>query len=377
MVKIAGEADADIVIYGRFVSDGKTVTLEARVLHLSPASLSPPLTETGPMQDLLRAHARLTWQIVCAMNPEPGAGSTFALNASREAWSSRIGCPAPGANRDETTFSDPPPSLRIDALENLIHGLTRSDDEERIRSLREASRLEPAWDRPPFELGLIYFDRHDCESALPWFSRVPPNRPNGPEASFDTGVCHLLRNDAARADAAFSGLIERAKSADAKERLPEFPEARNNLGISLLRMGKWNEAAAEFERASALDPGEPDYLVNLGVAKLVGKQPAAAVSPLESATKLSSDDKDARALLIEVLEFLGRSSDAAAVRAETPENAGHAAPPKIQDAAALTRLARTSKKFDRSLLRPAGDLAADQPTRGGTRPKSEGKGEPR
>jgi tetratricopeptide (TPR) repeat protein len=354
MVKIAGEADADIVIYGRFVSDGKTMTLEARVLHLSPASLSAPLMQSSPMQDLLRAHAQLSWQIVCEMGPQ-------------------IGCPAQGASRDETSFSDPPPSLHMDAFENLVRGLTRSEDEERIRSLREASRLEPAWDRPPFELGLIYFDRHDCESALPWFSRVPPNRPNGAEASFDTGVCHLLRNDAARAEAAFSGLTERTKSTDRKERLPEFPEVRNNLGISRLRQGKWNEASAEFERASALDPGEPDYLVNLSIAKLVGKQPAAAVAPLEDARKLNSEDNDARALLIAVLESLGRSSDAAAIRAESPEGAGRAAPPKLQDAAALTHLARTSKKFDRSLLRPAGDLPVVQPARGEAPARRENK----
>ena len=67
LVKIAAEADADEVIYGRFVSDGKTVTLEARVLRISPPSLSPPLTQTGSMQDLLRAHARLSWQILCAL----------------------------------------------------------------------------------------------------------------------------------------------------------------------------------------------------------------------------------------------------------------------------------------------------------------------
>ncbi len=271
LVKIAGEADADVVIYGRYVSDGKTVTLEARVLRISPPSLSAPFTETSPMQDLLRAHARLTWQILCSMDTGSRAGSTFTSPSAK--------CPAEGANRDETSFSDPPASLRLDALENLIRGLTGSDDEARIRSLREASRLEPAWDRPPFELGLIYFDRHDCESALPWFSRVPPNRPSGPEASFDTGVCHLLRNDAARADAAFSGLIERSRSADPREKLPDFPEARNNLGIARLLEGKWTEAGAEFERAAALDPGEPDYLVNQAIAKLAEKQPAAAVAP--------------------------------------------------------------------------------------------------
>jgi len=60
IVKIATEADADAVVYGRFHSDGKTATLEARVLHLSPPSLSPTLTETSAMQDLLRAHARLS-----------------------------------------------------------------------------------------------------------------------------------------------------------------------------------------------------------------------------------------------------------------------------------------------------------------------------
>jgi Flp pilus assembly protein TadD/TolB-like protein len=357
LVKIAGEADADVVIYGRFVSDGKTVTLEARVLHISPPSLSPPLTETSPMAELLRAHARLTWQIICSMN--------------------QARCPAAVASRDETSFSDPPPSLRLDALENLSRGLTESDDDDRIRLLREASRLEPAWDRPPFELGLIYFERRDCESALPWFSRVPPDRPNGPEASFDAGVCHLLRNDAARADAAFSVLIERTRSTDPREKLPNFPEVHNNMGIALLLEGKWSEAATEFERAAALDPGEPDYLVNLGIAKLAGKQPAAAVAPLEDARKLNPDDKDARALLIPLLESLGRSSEAAALRAETPENVGRAKPLIPQNVAALVPLARPSKKFDRSLLRPAIDPPAAQHAPGNTPARIENKGETR
>src|SRR5580704_7983371 len=100
LIKIAGEADADIVVYGRFQSDGKTATLEARLLHLSPPSLSPPLRETSSMQDLLRAHARLTWQIMCSLDPKQ--------------------CPQQGSNRDESSFSDPPPSLRLDALENFV-----------------------------------------------------------------------------------------------------------------------------------------------------------------------------------------------------------------------------------------------------------------
>jgi Flp pilus assembly protein TadD/TolB-like protein len=372
LVKIAGEADADAVIFGSVVSDGKTVTMKARILHISPPSLSPSFTETSTMQELLRAQARLTWQILCSMDQ-----GTLASNASSEAGNTPSGCPAEGASRDETSFTDPPPSLQLESVENLIRGLNASDDEMRIRLLREASRLEPAWDHPPFELGLTYFDRHDCESALPWFSRVPPDRPNGAEASFDAGVCHLQRNDAARADAAFSSLIDRTQSADPKEKLPEFPDFHNNLGVARLLENNWADAGAEFERATALDPGEPDYLFNQAIAQLAAKLPAAAVAPLDSAVKLDPDDKGARALLIQVLNSLGRSSEAATLRTAPPDSAAHTPLPNLQNAAVLVRMARPSKIFDRALLRPAVDPPADPPAPGKTPAGNVNRGAPR
>ena len=340
LVKIATEADADALVYGRFQSDGKTATLEARVLHLTPPSLSPPFTATGPMQDLLRMHARLTWQVLCAID--------------------RTSCPPEGANRDETSFSEPPPSLRSDALENLVRGLTASGNEERLRLLREAARLEPTWDRPAFELGQIYFDRHDCDSTLVWLSRVPPNRPDGAVAGFDTGVCHLLRNDPPRAEAALSGLLARARGGGPGS-LPELPEMHNNLGIARLRLGKWNEASAEFERAAALDEEEADYWLNLGIAKLVGKQVAAAAVPLERASKIDPDDKDVRALLIATLESVGRKSDAAELRSVAGDTGKPAPPVKIQDISALTRMARISRNLERALLRPAAEGSGQAP----------------
>lgn len=334
IVKIATDADADAVVYGHFQSDGKTVSLEARVLRLSPPSLSPPLVETGNMQDLLRAHARLTWKILCALDQKI--------------------CPPQGASRDESSFSEPPPSLRLDALENFVRGIAGSQEEDRLRLLREAARLEPAWDRPAFELGRIYFKRRDCDSALVWYSRVPPNRPDGPEASFSTGVCHLARNDDARAEAAFSGLLERARKTGERGSLPELPEMHNDLGVARLRLGKWSEAGTEFERASALDPEEADYWINLAIAKLIGKQAAAAMTSLERARKILPDDKEARALLIATLESLGRNPEAAAIRAEAGENIEKSAQPNLQDGNGLARLARVSRNLDRTLLRPGG-----------------------
>lgn len=341
MVKIAAEADADVIVYGRFASDGTNAHLEARVLRLSPPSLSASLVETGDMQGLLRAHARLTWKILCGLSGKQ--------------------CPQTGANTDESSFSEPPPSLHLDALENFVRGITASQNDDRLRLLREAARIEPAWDRPAFELGQTYLERRDCEAALVWYSRVPPNRPDGPEASFNTGVCHLARNDAARAEAAFSGLIERTRNPGARDSLPDLPELHNNLGIARLKLAKSSEAGAEFERASTLDPEEADYWVNVAIAKLIAKQGAAAVAPLQQARKIDPDDKDAKLLLLATLESLGRNSDAAAIRAETAENADKQALPNIQDAAALTKLARVSKNVDRTLLRPNGIAYGGQP----------------
>jgi tetratricopeptide (TPR) repeat protein len=344
LVKIATEADADALVYGRFQSDGKTATIEARVLHLTPPSLSPPFTATGPIQDLVRLHARLAWQILCGID--------------------RTSCPPEGANRDESGFSEPPPSLRPDALENFVRGLAASENDERLRLLREAARLEPNWDRPAFELAQIYYDRRDCDSALVWLSRVPPNRPDGALASFDAGVCHLERNDLSRAEAAFSGLLERARGG-APHSLPELPEIHNNLGVARLRQGKWNAASTEFDRATALDEGEADFWFNLGIAKLVGKQAPAAAAALERANNIDPDDKDMRALLIATLESVGRKSDAAGLR-NVAGDAGKPAPAlNVKDIAAVTRLARLSRNLDRALLRPAAEAAGQAPQKPG------------
>jgi tetratricopeptide (TPR) repeat protein len=356
IIKIAGEADADAVVYGRFQSDGKTATLEARVLRLSPPSLSPALKETSSMEDLLRAHARLTWKILCAIDAKQ--------------------CPKQGASTDESSFTEPPASLRLEALENFVRGQAASQDEERLPLLREAARLEPAWDRPAFELGEVYFKRRDCDSALVWYSRVPPNRPEGPEASFATGVCHLARNDAARADATFSGLLERTRKTGEKNSLPELPEMHNDLGIARLRQGKWSEAETEFERASTIDPEEADYLFNLAITKIIGKQAAAAVAPLQQARKIKPEDKGAKALLFVTLQSLGRNPEAAAIRAESAEGLDKASLPNLQDGNALARLARMSRTVDRTLLRAGADPSEGQSTAGKGPRKINGGGEP-
>jgi Flp pilus assembly protein TadD len=150
---------------------------------------------------------------------------------------------------------------------------------------------------------------------------------------------------------------------------------RNNLGVARLRLGKWSEAAMEFDRAATLDAGEVNYLVNLGIAKLAAKQPAAAVAAFESARKIAPEDKDARALLISTLVSVGRGSDAAALRAEAPGSGSRAAEVVPQDSAGLARMARVSRKFDRSLLRFTDDVPDAQPPLGQASSESKSNGD--
>ena len=203
----------------------------------------------------------------------------------------------------------------------------------------------PPGTAPRMNLGRSILTGADCESALPWFSRVPPNRADGPETGFDTGVCHLLRNDPARAEASFSGLMDRTRSPDPKDHLPELAEVHNNLGVARLRLGKTTEAATEFERATALDQEESDYWLNLGIAKLAGKLPAAAVAPLERARTLAPDDKDARGLLISTLESVGRGPDAAAIRADAAQAGGTPTAAVPTDPAGLARIGADFQGF--------------------------------
>jgi tetratricopeptide (TPR) repeat protein len=278
MIKIAEEVDADYVVFGSFTSDGKKLTATARILQIDPPGLSAALVESGPLEELLVIHSRLAWRVLKSVD-----------SALPEGQRSRI----------ET--SDIP---RLDAFEQYVRGLTASDESQRLRFLRESSRLAPEWTAPAFALGQTYMERRDCASALGWFARVPLSGRNGPEAAFYTGVCHLQRNDPARAETAFTTLLQRVAVA----------EGFHNLGVALARQDRWREAAAQWQQAQKLDPDEPDYWFHLGLAAMKNNEPGAAVRPLREALRRRPQDDDAGALLITALERSGRTAEAAAER---------------------------------------------------------------
>jgi TolB-like protein len=167
MLRAAEDLDADFVIFGKFTASGTSLTIESRVLRGNPTRLLPPIRETGTLDGLMALHLRMLWRMLASAEPR------YSLTLAE--------------------FSKRQRPLRLDAFEHYIRGLLAGEDDARLRELREAARLEPEWPDPDFALGEVYFTRRDCNSALPWYARLPKTHDRYPEGVFVTGVCRTCQ----------------------------------------------------------------------------------------------------------------------------------------------------------------------------------------
>ena len=326
MLRIAQDMDADFVIFGRFGSDGRSLTVESQVLRVSPTRLLPAVRETGLLDSLMDLHARLLWRM---------------LSANDHAYT-----------KSQTEFSKAQRALRLDAFEHYVRGLMASEDEQRLRELREAARLEPDWPEPDFALAEVYYGRRDCESALIWYAKVPRTNDHFVEALFATGVCRLLMNEPERAEATFTSLQEALRNNMVSG--ADLPEILNNVALARARQGKTSEAIADLHRAAELDPDADDYAFNLGLLALSTNDFARAAEDFREAAGREPDNADNRAWMILALEKAGKKTEADQERETAAETFGPGAVPPVRlDAKkeALTKLERVRPELDTTTLR--------------------------
>ncbi len=326
MLHVAEDLDADFVIFGRFTAQGTSLTIESRVLQVSPARLLPALRGTGNLDSLMDLHARLVWRILSANDPH------YAVSLAE--------------------FTKRQRPLRLDAFEHYIRGLLASEDDVRLRELREAARLDPEWPEPDFALGEAYFTRRDCDSALPWYARVPKTHDRHVESVFATGVCRLLLGQPDHAEEVFASLQAGLRNTIAPA--ADLPEILNDLAIARVRQGKTAAAQTDLRRAADMDPTEDDYVFNLGLLALQTNDPAAAAGYFREAVERGPDNPEDRALLILSLEKAGKKSEADQERETANETFGPNGLPAIHlDAKneALERLNRIKTELDPTALR--------------------------
>jgi tetratricopeptide (TPR) repeat protein len=326
MLHVAEDLDADFVVFGRFATNGTSLTVESRVLRVNPARLLPALRETGTLNSLMDLNSRLTWRILSSSD------RNYTLSLA-----------------DFTKRQRP---LRLDAFEHYIRGLLANEDDARLRELREAARLEPEWPEPDFALGETYFARRDCDSAVPWYARVPKTHDRYAESVFATGVCRLLQDQPERAEEVFTSLQEALKNNVVFG--ADLPEILNDLAIARARQGKTVAAQSDLRRAADLDPDEDDYAFNLGLLALQTNDSAAAAEYFREAAQREPDNAEDRALLILSLEKAGKKTEADQERESANESFGPNGLPAIHvdgKSETLARLNRIKTELDVTALR--------------------------
>jgi len=336
MLRIAQNVDADFVIFGRFTSNGQSLMVESQILRVSPTRLLAAIRETGPLDSLMDLHVRLLWRLLSAND------HTYTKSLEE--------------------FSRAQRPLRLDAFEHYVRGLMASEDDPRLRELREAARLEPEWPDPDFAIGDAYYARRDCDSALIWFAKVPKTHDRYVEAVFATGVCRLLMNQPDKAEEVFVSLQEALRHNLVSG--ADLPEILNNLALARARQNKTPAAVADLRRAAELDPDGDDYPFNLGLLALGAGDFASAADYFREASAREPDKPENRALMILSLEKAGRKAEADQERDTVAETFGPDALPEVRlDAKkdTLTRLERMRTEMDTTALRleivSAGDSA--------------------
>jgi tetratricopeptide (TPR) repeat protein len=321
MLRIGAELDADFVVFGKYLSDGNSLTLQARILRVNPAGLDPVVQESGKLESLMDLHTKVAWKLLTGKN------RTYPLSFA--------------------DFSRLQRPLRLDAFEHYIRGLLANEDDARIRELREATRLEPEWAEAAFALGQVYYGRRDCESALPWLARVPRTSLRYAEAVFAMGVCRLWMDQPDKAETVFVSLQDALK--DNLVSGADLPEIVNNLGLARARQGKSADAIALLRRAAELDPEEDDYPVNLGLVYLSANDFAKAADEFRDATEREPETAEDRSLLIYALDKAGKKEEADEERDAAAEALGPGALPVIKPEN-LAKLERLKTELDTSAL---------------------------
>jgi tetratricopeptide (TPR) repeat protein len=321
MLRIGTDLDADYIVFGGFTSDGKTLTVQARILRTHPVALLPPVRESGPLDSLMEIHARLIWRLLTVNDPKYKQTLAQFLQFQRP--------------------------LRLDAFEHYVRGLLASDDDVRVKELNEAVRLDPDWPAPSFALGQAAFSNRDCASAITWFARVPSSDARYVEAEFTSGVCQLLLNEPKKAEMIFTSLQESLK--DNLVSGGDLPEILNDLALARARQGQIAPAIEELGRATDLDPDEDDYPFNLGLLYLRSRDPSSAAEYFRMACDRQPDNPEDHALLIYSLMKAGDKDEAEEERSSAEETLGPGTIPKVEPDS-LAKLERVTDELDLTSL---------------------------
>jgi tetratricopeptide (TPR) repeat protein len=286
-LKLAQTLDADSIIVGSFRTDGTRIETEAKIISATRLKMSDPVTAGGELHDLIAVLDTLAWKLTKQLDPEFSvAQETFV---------------AAGAN------------VHLEAFEQYIRGITEPDQDERLRHLQQAVKLNPDFSEAWMALAREDYSGQRYEQAAVAFDKVQGNDADALEAGFYRGLALMFSGEYAKAESAFAGVA----------RVLPLAPVLNNQGVAVSRQG--HDGTALFRQAEGADPAASDYHFNLAVSLNRHGDNAGAQVELAQYLKLRPNDSEAQQILtawkdvsststVEPLERIVRGFDAVAFR---------------------------------------------------------------
>jgi len=273
-IRMAEALGASRVVTGAYAVDGHGLTLSLRLLDVERGVLSAPLTAKGPIDTAADLVDALAWDIALAVAPPPA-------HTRDELFAQRNG-------------------VSFEAAKKHAEGLGARGPAARIRTVRRALTLAPAFHPARLSLGRLLLDQREFSAAYETLRRIPAEAPIWRSARFLQGIA-LLEVGRYREAASLYAELAAGQATSA---------VLNNQALAMLRDGDRGTRAADVLRqAVAMSPDSLDVAFNLGWALIVEGEPDAAGGVLRDLAARAPLDRHARLLLAWALGLAGRTAE--------------------------------------------------------------------
>ena len=269
VIRIGQLVGAARVVVGSLQMEESVLVVRARSIALETGRVQVDVTERGPLPDLFAIFERIARRIT--------PSSTSPADIERQ---------------------HPP----VAVFEDYIKGLLAETPATAVNYLNSALKRQPSFDRARLALWEVFAEQSDHEQALAAVALVPAASPWARRAHFLVGVSQLHLKKYDEAFTTFRTL------ADAQP----TPTVLNNLGVVQLRRGATQQSGLPtyyFTKAAEADPGDADYVFNLGYAYWENRDPPAAVYWLREAVRRRPADGDAHFVLAAALSAVGNTGE--------------------------------------------------------------------
>lgn len=273
MIRVGALVGASEVLVGR-IHLGEQVTASVRTIQIDTGRQLAEVVQQAPLTDLFGLFGRI------------------ATDVGR--LTGRLGTPAPHR----------PDPMPLQPFENYVKGLMAVAPAAQQRFLESAMSQVPRDGRVLTALWAVYAEQGLHDKALAVAGAVPQDSPWLRQARFGVALSLI---ELRRYDGAFKELTTQHG---------QWPSAAvsNALGIVQLRRGtvpsSSGTAASYFARAVQQAPESVDYLFNLGYARALAGESAAALNGLREVVRRDATDGDAHLVMGALLSQGGRAVEA-------------------------------------------------------------------